>query len=103
MSQLGELQAALTPIEYLEFYQAPQIHEEVQPGEAHSKDWKGADARAYLDRDKTLKALATLDYKADPYAGVPYFTNGLGLEQFYHRWVKAGLALPNKVTHAQAG
>ena len=93
----ADVQAVLSPKEYLEFVMAPAFQEDVQPGEVHSKEWAGVDARAHLSREETTKALAKLDYKADPRAAVPYFTNGLGLEKFYEKWVEPSAALPNKV------
>ena len=98
MKNLTALSEALTPTEYLEFILAPAVQEDVQPGEVHSSEWKGVDARCTsLSKADTVKALRSLDYKTDPYAGVPYFTNGFGLEQVYKRFVEKALSTPNKV------
>lgn len=72
--------------------------EQVQPGEVHSSEWLPGDARCTsLTRAETKAALRSLDYKKDRYAGMPYFTNGLGLEQVYKKFVEKALSTPNKV------
>ena len=99
MKNLTSLAEALTQTEYLEFVLAPAVQEDVQPGEVHSSEWKGVDARCTsLAKADTVKALRSLDYKTDPYAGLPYFTNGLGLEQVYKRFIEKALKEPNRVT-----
>jgi hypothetical protein len=73
--------------------------EQVLPGEVHSREWGAVDARCIsLGKAETRAALRSLDYKADPLAAVPYFTNGLGLEQCYSKWVVKALSTPNKCT-----
>lgn len=77
--------------------------EQVQPGEVHSSQWGAADSRAYLSQAETLKGLRSVDIRKDPEAAVPYFTNGLGLDQFYKQFITKGLSIPNKVRpHGEA-
>mgnify|MGYP001561317292 CR=1 FL=1 len=77
--------------------------EQVQPGEVHSSQWGAADSRAYLSQAETLNGLRSADIRKDPEVAVPYFTNGLGLDQFYRQYVTKGLSLPNKVRpHGEA-
>jgi hypothetical protein len=84
-------------------YSVKEEQEQVQPGEVHSSQWDAVDSRAYLSKVETLKGLRSVDIRKDPEAAVPYFTNGLGLDQFYKQFVTKGLLLPNKVRpHGEA-
>lgn len=71
--------------------------EDVQPGEVHSREWGAVTRESQLKGAELRKELAKVNYAENPDAAAVFFTNGLGLEQVFLKWVKQDLSTPNRV------